>query len=293
MSRLALLPNRRNPMRPVVMILAVFFGAMLVGFPILMLAVGLGTGSTIGVTLLIVAVALFCLGIVLALARSYDRGQEALFAGEAWARWTVTPEEHRRLDERSRELGLWGLDAPEALGGSDLPLTAKVAVNEEMGRTVTPYDLPPDSPNLRMLMLTATEEQRVRYLEPYVRGETTSGIAISEPGAGAVEIAVVEAVSHQLALAGEAAGAKDRPGGERGGGDVGDGVTAGGTLGHDPCRDDRRHRRGSERGASGAVVGLLTVVVAVAVHEVSELMAVGNGVRAARAPEPAPAAAGA
>jgi heavy metal translocating P-type ATPase len=37
-----------------------------------------------------------------------------------------------------------------------------------------------------------------------------------------------------------------------------------------------------------AVVGLLTVVVAVLVHEVSELLAVGNGVRAAQRPAPAP-----
>ena len=34
-----------------------------------------------------------------------------------------------------------------------------------------------------------------------------------------------------------------------------------------------------------AVVGLLTVVVAVAVHEIAELLAVGNGVRAARGPD--------
>ncbi|KAA0273624.1 MAG: cation-translocating P-type ATPase [Acidobacteria bacterium] len=40
-----------------------------------------------------------------------------------------------------------------------------------------------------------------------------------------------------------------------------------------------------------AVIGLLTVVVAVAVHEVSELLAVGNGVRAARRPAPLPSAA--
>ena len=38
-----------------------------------------------------------------------------------------------------------------------------------------------------------------------------------------------------------------------------------------------------------AVIGLLTVVVAVAVHEIAELLAVGNGVRAARRPQPAPA----
>jgi Cd2+/Zn2+-exporting ATPase len=39
------------------------------------------------------------------------------------------------------------------------------------------------------------------------------------------------------------------------------------------------------------VLGLLTVVVAVLVHEVSELLAVANGLRAARTPEPAVTAA--
>jgi acyl-CoA dehydrogenase len=93
-------------------------------------------------------------------------------------------EDHARLDARSRELGLWGLDAPEDIGGSDLPSLAMVGVEEEMGRTVTPYTLPPDSPNLRMLKATANDRQRVAYFEPYVRGEMVSAIGISEPGAG-------------------------------------------------------------------------------------------------------------
>ncbi|MFD1711780.1 acyl-CoA dehydrogenase [Ottowia sp. GY511] len=93
-------------------------------------------------------------------------------------------EEKERLDKLTRELGLWGLDAPEEMGGSDLPVVAMVGVNEALGHTVTPYELPPDSPNLRMLMLTANEAQRARYLAPYARGETVSAIAISEPGAG-------------------------------------------------------------------------------------------------------------
>ncbi len=95
------------------------------------------------------------------------------------------PEAERlRIDERSRELGLWGLDAPEDVGGSDLPSVAMVGVNEELGRTVTPYTFPPDSPNLRMLMATVDARQREAYLAPYVRGETISAIGISEPGAG-------------------------------------------------------------------------------------------------------------
>src|SRR5580658_8850680 len=97
----------------------------------------------------------------------------------------LTDEERAPIDRKSHELGLWGLDAPTEAGGSDLPMVAMIGVNEEMGRTVTPYTLPPDSPNLRMLIATANDEQRAKYLEPYARGEMTSAIGISEPGAGA------------------------------------------------------------------------------------------------------------
>ncbi len=92
--------------------------------------------------------------------------------------------ERTRIDAVSRKLGLWGLDAPEDVGGADLPHVALVGVNEALARTVTPYTLPPDSPNLRMLMATVNERQREAYLAPYVRGETVSAIGISEPGAG-------------------------------------------------------------------------------------------------------------
>jgi len=96
----------------------------------------------------------------------------------------LTADETAKIDKVSRELGLWGLDAPEDVGGVDLPAVAMVGVNEELGKTVTPYTLPPDSPNLRMLMATVDERQREAYLAPYVRGETISAIGISEPGAG-------------------------------------------------------------------------------------------------------------
>ncbi|QNQ09032.1 acyl-CoA dehydrogenase family protein [Sphingomonas alpina] len=89
-----------------------------------------------------------------------------------------------RIDAVSRDMGLWGLDAPANIGGMDLPQVAMVGVNEELARTVVPYILPPDSPNLRMLTATVTERQRDAYLMPYVRGETISAIGISEPGAG-------------------------------------------------------------------------------------------------------------
>ena len=111
--------------------------------------------------------------------------EESVLAREAAGEGaTLTKEERARIDERSKELGLWGLDAPEDVGGADLPAVALVGVNEELGRTITPYYLPPDSPNLRMLMATCNDKQREHYLEPYVTGGTVSAIGITVPRAG-------------------------------------------------------------------------------------------------------------
>jgi alkylation response protein AidB-like acyl-CoA dehydrogenase len=97
----------------------------------------------------------------------------------------LTAKEREHLDKVSQEMGLWSLDAPEDVGGMGLPHVALVGVNEALGSTVSRYTLPPDSPNLRMLMAAVNDEQREAYLAPYARGETVSAIGISEPGAGA------------------------------------------------------------------------------------------------------------
>ncbi len=96
----------------------------------------------------------------------------------------LTEAEEAPLLKKCKELGLWGLDAPLELGGMNLPAATWVGVNEELGRTVTPFAFPPDSPNMHMLLATADEHQRRKYLEPYARDEFKSAIAISEPGAG-------------------------------------------------------------------------------------------------------------
>ncbi len=96
----------------------------------------------------------------------------------------ISAEEKTAIDALSQEMGLWGLDAPEDVGGADLPAVAMIGVNIEIGKTCVPYHLPPDSPNLRMLMATVNADQRERYLAPYVKKGTVSAIGISEPGAG-------------------------------------------------------------------------------------------------------------
>lgn len=97
---------------------------------------------------------------------------------------TLLPEDQVRLKEKCKELGLWGLDLPEEFDGVDLPNTALVLLDEELGRTIVPFTFPPDSPNLHMMMEACNEEQKERYMLPYSRGETVSAIGISEPGAG-------------------------------------------------------------------------------------------------------------
>lgn len=96
----------------------------------------------------------------------------------------LTSEHRKRLRDVSKELGLWGLDAPEDLGGHDLPTRTMAAVHEELGRSCVPFVLPPDSPNLRMLQAVGTDAQKKKYLQPYIEGRMASAIAISEPGAG-------------------------------------------------------------------------------------------------------------
>jgi alkylation response protein AidB-like acyl-CoA dehydrogenase len=56
----------------------------------------------------------------------------------------LTDAQRQRLRDVSKELGLWGLDAPEDLGGHDLPTRTMAAVHEELGRTCVPFVLPPD-----------------------------------------------------------------------------------------------------------------------------------------------------
>ena len=96
----------------------------------------------------------------------------------------IAPEAEARLAAAAKEAGLYGIDVPQEYGGQDLGLLTKAIVFEEMKRSIVPFVLPPDSPNLHLLKETCRGEQIDRYMLPYARGEKKSCIAISEPGAG-------------------------------------------------------------------------------------------------------------
>ncbi|GGJ43306.1 acyl-CoA dehydrogenase family protein [Neoroseomonas lacus] len=111
--------------------------------------------------------------------------EPAVLAREASGqKWAMTEEEEGPVLAKCKELGLWGLDVPESMGGANLDTVTRMLVEEEVSRTITPFEFPPDSPNLHMMMAVANDYQRERYLQPYADGTAKSGIAISEPGAG-------------------------------------------------------------------------------------------------------------
>ncbi len=111
--------------------------------------------------------------------------ENEVLAREARGVHPALPVEQRaRLNAISKELGLWGLDAPEDLGGMNLPATVMAGVAEELAKTAVDYEFPPDSPNLRMIQAIGTEEQKNKYLPGYIAGELHSAIGITEPGAG-------------------------------------------------------------------------------------------------------------
>lgn len=102
----------------------------------------------------------------------------------------VPPELDAALQEKARNIGLWGIDVPEEFGGQDLGVLTKCLVVEQLKHSIVPFVLPPESPNLFLLKELCRGDQVDRYLLPYSRGEKKSCLALSEPGAGSDAAAI-------------------------------------------------------------------------------------------------------
>jgi len=101
----------------------------------------------------------------------------------------IPDEDHRRLLSISKDMGFWGIEVEESLGGQGLGMFAKTLVVEEMSKSLTGFShhgfiLPPDAPNLAYLNECCVGSQRDRYLVPYCRAELDSAMAATETGGG-------------------------------------------------------------------------------------------------------------
>ena len=102
----------------------------------------------------------------------------------------VPPELDKTLQQKARDIGLWGIDVPEEFGGQNFGMLARVVVGEELKRSIVPFIPPPDSPNLFLLKELCVGSQIDKYLIPYAMGEKKSCIAITEEGAGSDAAAI-------------------------------------------------------------------------------------------------------
>jgi acyl-CoA dehydrogenase len=102
--------------------------------------------------------------------------------------WDAPPpkelRKHVRL--RSKELGLYGVDMPEEIGGGGISFSGRCLLDIEAHFHDTLFfeDVLGGIGGPSSVLLACSEEQRERYLYPVVRGETTTCFALSEPDAG-------------------------------------------------------------------------------------------------------------
>ncbi|CAN5592012.1 acyl-CoA dehydrogenase family protein [soil metagenome] len=87
--------------------------------------------------------------------------------------------------EEVKKAGLFLPQMPKALGGMGLGLMEHARMSEELGWSPLGHYVfncqAPDAGNMELLSQFGTDEQKARFLEPLVRGETRSCFAMNEP----------------------------------------------------------------------------------------------------------------
>jgi len=95
----------------------------------------------------------------------------------------------RALQERARAEGLWTPHLPVDLGGLGLGVMGMCALFRAMGRSLVGAKVfncdAPDQGNMDLLLSTADDEDRERWLKPLVNAEITSAFCMTEPAPGA------------------------------------------------------------------------------------------------------------
>lgn len=103
------------------------------------------------------------------------------------ARWDA--EHHFPVDvvQRMGELGLFGLTAPESLGGSGGDFTSLCVAIEELGRVDQAIGITLEAGvglGINPILTYGTPEQQERWLPDLVAGRRLAGFGLTEPGAG-------------------------------------------------------------------------------------------------------------
>ena len=99
----------------------------------------------------------------------------------------LAPEDRERLVEKTKAMGLYGMDIPPEYGGPELDLTTRTLLAIEMSQHRAGLYVPCygvfGGAGLAQLF-EATEDQKERYLYPTLRGEKRGFFGLTEPSGG-------------------------------------------------------------------------------------------------------------
>jgi acyl-CoA dehydrogenase len=115
--------------------------------------------------------------------RKFIAEQLAPLEDEVERTGTIKPVQARSIFEKSKALGLYGMNMPTSLGGGGLSAVDTMLVEEQFGHT-TDILIRRAFGNVYEVLLACEGAQKERWLLPAVQGERICCIAITEPGAG-------------------------------------------------------------------------------------------------------------
>src|SRR5260370_19375578 len=91
------------------------------------------------------------------------------------------PGDLRRLQQRAKTAGLWGLLTPEEYGGANLGLLMTALISMETSKALIPFSYGGYAANI---LYMGNADQKQRYLVPTIEGDRTSWFAVTEPDTG-------------------------------------------------------------------------------------------------------------
>ncbi|MFW2854535.1 acyl-CoA dehydrogenase family protein [Sphingomonas sp. TX0543] len=114
----------------------------------------------------------------------YPIERDLYLTAERLGPWATYPQIDD-LKARARAEGLWNLFLPLSHGSSGLSNVEYAPLCAVMGRSLFAPEIfncsAPDTGNMETLLLFGTDEQKARYLDPLLVGETRSAFAMTEP----------------------------------------------------------------------------------------------------------------
>jgi alkylation response protein AidB-like acyl-CoA dehydrogenase len=94
------------------------------------------------------------------------------------SRQNLPLETEEKLVKLAQDMGLWGLNVPEVLGGAGLSTLGICLVEEELAKTVVPFNFGDVTP----ILFDCNEQQKAEYLIPMLERQKNAYFALIEPG---------------------------------------------------------------------------------------------------------------